>query len=313
MGNFASRFDWTRALAGVSTIGYGRFAERQSVNQVLRSNYSAEQVALGATMATDNELDEARSSTANSTADRAIEILAAFTETHPIWTAGELATRFDMPRSTTYRYLNSLRSYGLIADDENGGLRLGARIIALARVAKSSASIVTAATPSLRVLSEKFGEMVALSERIGHEIIPLERLECRHQVRITFMRGEMLPWPATAAAKILLAFADPSDIDELFRLFTPTKYTAHTISSVGGLKKELALIRKKGFAVSDEERDDGVRGIAAAIVRTGSSARYCVSVGGPSFRLSDDKLKEISEAISQAARTISQALDNLEF
>jgi DNA-binding IclR family transcriptional regulator len=263
-------------------------------------------------MTTDNDIDEARSTTANSTADRAIEILVAFTESRPIWTAAELAAHFDMPRSTTYRYLNSLRSYGLIADDENGGLRLGARILALARVAKSSASIVSAAAPSLKLLSEKFSEVVNLSERIGHEIVPLERLECRHHVRITFMRGEMLPWPATAAAKVLVAFADPSEVEELFRIFTPTKYTSHTISSMGGLKKELAMIRKQGFAASDEERDDGVRGIAAPIF-SASMARYCVSVGGPSFRLTDEKLNDISKAVVQAARTITEALVHLEF
>src|SRR6266700_3927368 len=108
---------------------------------------------------TNDDLDETRTSTANSTADRAIEILAVFTETRPIWTVQELAAKFDMPRSTTYRYLNSLRSYGLVADDENGGLRLGARIVALARVAKSSASVVSAASPSLKALSDKFGEV----------------------------------------------------------------------------------------------------------------------------------------------------------
>jgi DNA-binding IclR family transcriptional regulator len=263
-------------------------------------------------MIVESNIDETRSTTANSTADRAIEILAAFTESHPIWTTAELAEHFDMPRSTTYRYLNSLRSFGLIADDEKGGLRLGARILALARVAKASASIVTAAAPTLRLLSERFGEVVALSERVGHEIVPLERLECRHHVRITFMRGEMLPWPATAAAKLLLAFAPRAEAEELFKLFTPSRYTPRTIASASALRRELATIRKAGFAVSNEERDEGVRGIAAPVLR-GSEARYCVSVGGPAFRLTDDKLKEISPAVVEGAAAISRGLETLDF
>lgn len=263
-------------------------------------------------MMVENEIEEVRPPAANSTADRAIEILVAFTEARPIWTAGELAEHFDMPRSTTYRYLNSLKSFGLVADDEKGGLRLGARVLALARVAKSSASIVSAAAQPLKELSEQFGEVVSLSERVGHEIVPLERIECRHRVRITFMRGEMLPWPATAAAKALLAFAPKVDSDQLFTLFTPSRYTSRTIASVSGLRKELGAIRKNGFAFSDEERDEGVRGIAAPILSAGE-ARYCVSVGGPAFRLTNAKIAEIGPAVMRAAGAITRGLERLDF
>ena len=259
-----------------------------------------------------NELEESRPVTANSTADRAIEILVAFSEARPIWTAAELAAHFDMPRSTTYRYLNSLRASGLIADDEKGGLRLGPKILALARVAKASSSILSAAMPSLRSLSERFGEVVNLTERMGHEIVPLERIECRHHVRITFMRGEMLPWPATAAAKVLLAFAPQAEVEELFGMFKPYRYTAKTISSVSGLRKELAAVRKQGFAISDQERDEGVRGVAAPILQAGE-ARYSVSIGGPSFRIDDGRIREMTKALVEAAAAISNELAHMDF
>jgi DNA-binding IclR family transcriptional regulator len=263
-----------------------------------------------------NELEEGRqisaNSTANSTADRAIEILAAFSEGRPIWTAGEIASHFDMPRSTTYRYLNSLRAFGLITDDERGGLRLGPKILALARVAKNSSSIVSAAAPSLRALSERFGEVVSLSERMGHEIVPLERIECSHHVRITFMRGEMLPWPATAAAKALLAFAPQAEAEELFSIFKPHRYTPKTISTVSGLRKELAAVRKQGFAISDQERDEGVRGIAAPIIR-GEEARYSVTIGGPAFRIDNGRVREMAKALVEAATAISAELARLDF
>jgi hypothetical protein len=72
-----------------------------------------------------------------------------------------------MPRSTAYRYINSLRSYALIEEDANGGFRLGPRIFPLARVAKASASVLTMAAPHLAELNRKFSESVTLLRTRG--------------------------------------------------------------------------------------------------------------------------------------------------
>lgn len=63
---------------------------------------------------------------ANSTADRAIEILLAFDAAHPVWTPTALAQHLEMPRSTIYRYFNSLKHYGLIVEDRDGGFQRSA-------------------------------------------------------------------------------------------------------------------------------------------------------------------------------------------
>ncbi len=68
--------------------------------------------------------------------ERAIDILMVFSEDKPVWSRGEIAEHFGMPRSTTYCYLTSLRSYALIVEDRHGGYRLAPRIFPLAAVAK---------------------------------------------------------------------------------------------------------------------------------------------------------------------------------
>src|SRR3990172_2284296 len=74
---------------------------------------------------------------ANTTADRAIDTLLLFSDEKPNWSAAEIAARFDMPRSTVYRYLNTLHTYALIVEDADGGFQLGPRIFPLARIAKA--------------------------------------------------------------------------------------------------------------------------------------------------------------------------------
>ena len=249
---------------------------------------------------------------ANSTADRAIDILLVFSEERPIWSAAEIAAHFAMPRSTTYRYVNSLRSYALIVEDESGGFHLGPKIFPLARVAKASASILSISSPELRKLNDRFGEAVSLYQRVGEKIISVEHIESRHPVRITFPRGEMLPWPATASAKVLLAFANRADQEAIFRLIEPVRYTSRTITSRKALRKVLEKIRHDGYAFSDEEREEGVRAIAAPVFVRGE-AKYDVTLSGLTFRLTDERLPEIISAVRSTASAISDAIESTDY
>ena len=255
---------------------------------------------------------ETKLGAANSTADRAIDILLVFTEERPVWSAVEIAARFAMPRSTTYRYLNSLRAYALIIEDESGGYRLGPRIFPLARAAKAANSILNAAGAELRQLNDRFGEAVSLFQRVGEEIISLDHIESRHPVRITYPRGQMLPWPATASAKVLLAYASRAEQEAILQLLEPVRYTGKTITDRKALRKMLDKIRLDGFAFSDEEREEGVRAVAAPIFDRGE-ARYSVTLSGLSFRLTDEKLPEIIFEVKSTAARISSALATTEY
>ena len=160
---------------------------------------------------------------ANATADRAIDILLLFSEEQPVWTVNDIAAHFSMPRSTIYRYVSSLRGYALIIEDGRGGggYRLGPRVFALARVARSNTSVIRIAAPHLASLSERYGELVVLNQRVGHEMITLDRIESRHRVAISYTRSQLLPWPATGSAKLLLAFAPEPERTPLMKLLKP--------------------------------------------------------------------------------------------
>ena len=171
-----------------------------------------------------------RPAAANSTADRAIDILLSFTDDRPSWAALEIAKAHRLSRSTTYRYLTSLRSYGLIEEDGKGNFQIGSKVFALARVARRTASAVRVAQPILHDLRARTGVMVLLTRRVNQEMVTLECLESPHRVGITFLRGQMLPTPAGASAKVLMAFADPAEFAALARQLKPARFTSHTVS-----------------------------------------------------------------------------------
>ncbi|HWL55593.1 MAG TPA: IclR family transcriptional regulator [Paracoccus sp. (in: a-proteobacteria)] len=254
---------------------------------------------------------EDKLTSANSTADRAIEILLAFDAAHPVWTPTALAQHLNMPRSTIYRYFNSLKHYGLIIEDREGGFQLSAKIVELARVAKGNSTVLRIARPYLERLSEKFGEFTSLRELIGPELVPLDRIDCRHHVRIPYLRNTTLPWPATAGAKVMLAFLPPNEVKEMFRNFTPRAYTPNTITDPTLLERELERVRKQGFAISNEERDEGVSGVAGPIF-SGGRLTYCIALGGPAFRFVGNNLAEMTDEVLQAVQAITRELAEYE-
>ena len=252
-----------------------------------------------------------RGTAINSTADRAIDVLMLFTQ-HGSLTTQDICEQLEMPRTTAYRYIGSLRSHALIVDNGRGGWILGPGIFPLARAAKAVSPILTIAEPFLRNLNEELDEAIALYERVGHDSILLSRIEPRHRVRVVNPRGQLLPWPGAASAKVLLAFADPESKAELLRLMTPVRFTAKTVPSHKALKAALAKITRDGFAFSDEEREEGVRAVAAP-VPVGQRTNHCITVSGPLFRFNDERIPRITEALLQTANELSSAMRAFEY
>jgi DNA-binding IclR family transcriptional regulator len=148
---------------------------------------------------------------------------------------------------------------------------------------------------------------VIINEKIGHEMITLERVETRQTVSVSSLGGQLLPWPAAASAKVMLAFADPEEQEEMLRLMTPVRYTPKTIANRTSLRGAIKKIREQGYAVGDEELDLDVRAVAAPVFWRGQ-CRFCLSVAVPSFRLPDERLPEMIPEVKAAALTITEQL-----
>lgn len=248
-----------------------------------------------------------RSGSANSTADRALDVLLSFTQERPDLSVSEMAAFLGMARSTLYRYLNSLREYGLVAEDEAGRYQLGPRILQLARIARRNVTILQFATPRMHALRDEFGEIVVLSERIGHEVITLERLESRHLVTLSDVRSQILPWPISATARTLLAYADDAPREELLQHLQPFTPTSQTLATVNALRAELERVRERGYGLSINELENDVSGVAAPVLRDGK-CRYALAIAAPTSRLGKGRLSAVAASLYDHARSISEEL-----
>lgn len=247
------------------------------------------------------------SASANATADKAIEILLLFSPGKPVWTQQEISAHFEMSRSTTYRYISSLRATGLIVQDARGSFCLGPRLLHMAQAAKAGNPVVGLAAEPMRRLAEQFKEIVILNERAGQEILSLDRIDSPHRIGLNSTRTHLLPWPGTGSAKVLLAFCDPEELGELVAMLKPTAYTEHTIATLEELLAHLELIRRQGYATTDEERDEGVWGASVPLMQ-GGTCRHALSLVGPKFRLPKAQRTAIIDALLKAGQDISAQL-----
>ncbi|WP_277954835.1 IclR family transcriptional regulator [Saccharopolyspora soli] len=246
----------------------------------------------------------------NSTADRALEILAMFTDSQPVVSGSLVADRLGVARSTGYRYLQSLVSARFLEEAPGGGFRLGLRILELARLARKTLGLSEIAAPIIEELAHDSGETVVLTRRTGDLVVCIDRAESqRHAVRSSYERGTVLPVNAGASATILLAWNDPEEVRQILSRAKLERFTDDTLTDVDELLARMAQIRSDGYAVARAEVDPEIVGIAAPIwgSRQGEVVA-AISVVGIGSRIPPKTERKLIAKVRLAAAHISERL-----
>ncbi|MFB9744230.1 IclR family transcriptional regulator [Pseudonocardia sulfidoxydans] len=244
----------------------------------------------------------------NSTADRALDILAMFNDEQAVVTGALVADRLGVARSTAYRYLQSLVSSHFLEEAPGGGFQLGLRILELARLARRTLGLSEIASPILDELAQDVGETTLLTRRTGDLVVCLDKAEShRNRVRISYERGTVLPLNAGASATVLLAWNDPDEVRQILLRTDLTRFTDATLTDVEELVERLQRIRTDGYAVARSEVDQDVMGIAAPIwgAREGEVVA-AVSVVGLASRIPPRTERAIVAKVRLAAARISE-------
>jgi DNA-binding IclR family transcriptional regulator len=245
----------------------------------------------------------------NSTADRALDILALFDEERPVITGAEVARHLGTARSTAYRYLQSLVGSRFLEEAPGGGFRLGLRLLELARLARRSYGLSDSALPVMARLAATVHESVLLTRRVGDLVVCLDRAESTtHAVRISYERGSTLPVNAGASALVLLAWSEPAEIRALLERADLRAFTPATLTDVDALMGRLAEIRSAGWSVTRGELDPEVLGIAAPVRDEASAVVAAVSVAALASRIPADRQRHVVDQVLSAAREISAGL-----
>lgn len=222
--------------------------------------------------------------------DRTFAILDLFTIEEPEWTTTEVARRCDLPVATAHRLLAALQRREYVARDEHTKrFRLGVAALRLGERARSSIDLRAVALPVLRWLAEETGETSLLTVLDGarNRSLCLERIESAQPLRLSVQPGRLLPLHAGASQKVLLAFMPGAERERL--LAGPlARLDRATIVDPEELRAELARIRERGYAVSAEETNAGVWGMAAPILDGSGAIVAGLGFAGPLARRRED-------------------------
>jgi DNA-binding IclR family transcriptional regulator len=161
-----------------------------------------------------------------------------------------------------------------------------------------------AAVSHMRQLVDRFGESCDLGVFDRGEVLYLEVMLSEQVVVIVSRVGGHLPIHCTATGKVLLAFLPPEVVDPV--LSAPLEaHTKNTIVSPEKLREELAVIRRRGYGVDDEEFSAGVRAVAAPIRDLDGRIVAAIGMAGPTNRMTPGRVEEIVQAIMEAAEAVS--------
>ena len=235
--------------------------------------------------------------------ERALAIIAAF-EDAPDLGISELARRTGLNVATTHRIVRALVRGGVLAQDpESGRYQLGYRAAILGSLAIDRLGL-SAAHAELALLAERTGEAVSLGVRDASESVIVMQVASPSPAGVEVAPGARTPFHACAMGKSLVAFGRPPDrAQHALETLTP-----RTITNWETLERELTRVRRRGYAVNDQEIAIGVRGIGAPVYDDDGHVTAAVAIAAPAGRLRLRDIPRAAEEVRQTAAHLRGAL-----
>lgn len=222
----------------------------------------------------------------------------------------DLSTALGLHKSTVHRLLMSLIYMGYAKQEEaTQKYMLSYKIVNMAGKILDRTGILQIARPYLEWLSEISGEAVHLVQREGNHILYIDKIEAKVGIiRMVSHVGMIHPMYCSGVGKAIMATLPEMEVRQIWRESIIEKKTDKTITDVEQLLKVLEDVRKKGYALDNEENEEGVRCIAACLYGYQKKVKYAFSVSGPTSRMTKEYVEELSASVLKVQEELSREL-----
>jgi DNA-binding IclR family transcriptional regulator len=238
--------------------------------------------------------------------DRALtilEVLARVGEAGVTEIAGELGVH----KSTAFRLVTTLEMHRLVEQtSDRGRYRLGVGVLRLAGATTARLDLVQEARPVCRQLARDTGETVNIAVLSESSALYLDQVAGSSALQPHNWVGQHIPLHATSNGKVLLSGLDDRRLGEV--LGSLSRYTPLTITKKARLREELADVRERGYAAAVDELEEGLTAIAAPVRNAHGDVVASMSVSGPTFRLTDERIGDVVPLLVAAADEVSHRL-----
>jgi DNA-binding IclR family transcriptional regulator len=235
--------------------------------------------------------------------DRSVAILEAVERGARSFTDIQAATGFVKP--TTHRLLASLEAHGFLTFIAGHGYAFGPRLLRFGTTAMRDLPLRDLARPALVRLAEVTGESAQLYVLGGDRRICVDAVESTNELRTIVAPGAILPLMTGSGGTILMAFCPQPELEWILQR-AGERIPPERIPD--NLMQRIATARRRGWANSIGEREDGVASVSAPVRDLHGALIGAVSVSGPDRRLGRVAAKRLAPAVMAAATEIERAM-----
>lgn len=239
-------------------------------------------------------------------ADRALALVEFFATHGGPLSVNQVREEFDIPQSSLYSLLTTVRERGWLEVDPDGRYRIGLRALLVGRSVVESDPVVQAAVEAMRTAREQIGETIHLARLEGTEIVYLASEHADHVLTLRSIPGRRLPAFTTGLGKALLAERLDDDLDAHLpgRLAARSPYT---ITDRKALREDLHRTRERGYARDDQEGTEGISCVAVALLDAVPSMT-ALSCSIPQPRFNEARRDELVHVLMAARDQITARL-----
>jgi DNA-binding IclR family transcriptional regulator len=224
----------------------------------------------------------------------------------------ELGRRLGVHKATASRLAATLAERGLLERDPGTErYRLGFGLIRLAGAAMAGLDLVSSARPILEDLAREVRETVTIGVLSGDDVVSIDQVTGASSIVSASWVGRRTPLHTTSTGKVFLAFLDEDERGR--RLARPLeRATRRSIVDPAQLRAQLEDVRRRGYAQTLEELEEGLNAVAAPVRQADGEVVASLSVSGPAFRLRPVDLPRVGRRTMEAAERISRRLGHVE-
>ena len=246
----------------------------------------------------------------NQSLRKALQILEGMTKIPTPARLQDIARSLKMPQSTLLRFLNTFVDFGYVSQDQDTSCYyLTLKLAEIGSRVRDSFPFQNCLAKYVKQVALKFNESASLCIEHDMQMVyvvtqdsPSRMLQTLHRI------GRIAPMHATGVGKLHLLNYSDTKLEELVEKFGLTKYTNHTITNIDSLKKEIALIRKQGYAFDNEECEEGVHCIAVPVRNFSAEVIAAISLSAPVTRLDKQRIEQIIQFLKNISAEASKEM-----
>lgn len=195
-----------------------------------------------------------------------------------------LSEELDMNKSTVFRFLATLCNLGYVQQNPvNRQYSLTFKFFQTGRRININLTLASQVRPFMEMLLKETGESVHLAVLQDLKVLYIDQVESRNSLMVNVEIGKTFPAYSVGVGKAILAYMPETDVTGLFQGEVFIKFTEKTINSLDNLLKDLDKVRKRGYALDNEECMAELACIAVPLFSSGAPVA-AMSVTFPRFR-----------------------------